>query len=108
MHGGKRWREIEAGNSQACGVNLDGKGFCWGRGAEGQLGTGVFDVISHGQKPQPVAGGLVWRRISPGGLHTCGVTTTDVAYCWGYNQKGQLGDGTQTSRSRPTKVAEAS
>jgi alpha-tubulin suppressor-like RCC1 family protein len=104
VHGGKRWQQIEAGNSHACGINLEGKGFCWGRDAEGQLGIGAFDGIDHGQKPQVVAGGLVWRRLSSGGLHTCGVTTTNVAYCWGYNQKGQLGDGTATSRPRPTKV----
>lgn len=108
VHGGQRWLGLQAGNSHACGVNLVGKGFCWGRGAEGQLGVGVLDLTDHAQKPRAVLGGLVWGQISPGGLHTCGVTTTDVAYCWGSNSRGQLGDGTVTSRTRPVKVVGAS
>src|SRR5215217_4572232 len=43
---------------------------------------------------------LSFRQVSAGSRHTCGVTTTDQAYCWGYNgfstQGGQLGDGVTT------------
>jgi alpha-tubulin suppressor-like RCC1 family protein len=87
---------------------VDNRGFCWGRGGEGQLGNGLFDPISHGMKPQPVRGGLTWSLMAAGGLHSCGVTTTGVAYCWGENGQGQLGDGTQTSRARPVVVVGAS
>jgi len=48
---------------------------------------------------------LSFRQISAGFFHTCGVTTDDRAYCWGYNVSGQLGDGTITDRARPTAVA---
>src|SRR5207247_1798389 len=48
---------------------------------------------------------LSFRQVSAGGLHTCGVTTSNVAYCWGANGHGQLGDGTITLRSRPVAVA---
>jgi hypothetical protein len=41
-------------------------------------------------KPAAVAGGLQFGGVSPGGDHTCGVTTDKRAYCWG----GLLGDGT--------------
>ena len=37
--------------------------------------------------------------------HTCGVTTQDVAYCWGHNQAGSLGDGTRFFSDRPVRVA---
>jgi alpha-tubulin suppressor-like RCC1 family protein len=104
VHGGKHFLQLQAGNSHVCGVERDTRAFCWGRGGEGQLGTGIFDVITHGMKPQLVKGGLSWRQISAGGLHSCGVTTADVAYCWGYNNYGQLGDGTLTKRARPAKV----
>jgi alpha-tubulin suppressor-like RCC1 family protein len=33
------------------------------------------------------------------------VTTANVAYCWGRNDLGQLGDGTRTQRLTPIAVA---
>jgi alpha-tubulin suppressor-like RCC1 family protein len=39
---------------------------------------------------------LSFRQISGGGSHTCGVTTDNRAYCWGFNRDGQLGIGTNT------------
>jgi alpha-tubulin suppressor-like RCC1 family protein len=52
------------------------------------------------------AAALVFRGVSPGmGFHTCGVTTGDLAYCWGGNgDYGALGDGTYATRLRPVAV----
>ncbi len=52
---------------------------------------------------------LSFRQVSAGSRHTCGVTTTDQAYCWGYNgfsplHGGQLGDGSTTQRLKPVAV----
>jgi alpha-tubulin suppressor-like RCC1 family protein len=44
-------------------------------------------------------------RINSGGYHTCGLTSTGAAYCWGRNDYGQLGDGTTTNRTSPVPVA---
>ena len=43
--------------------------------------------------------------MTTGGWHTCAVTTAGTAYCWGANDFGELGDGTITTRTRPTAVA---
>jgi alpha-tubulin suppressor-like RCC1 family protein len=57
--------------------------------------------------PVAVEGGLYFTQLSAGGTHTCGKTSAAVAYCWGWNDLGQLGDGTETNRLGPTQVAGA-
>lgn len=48
---------------------------------------------------------LVWRVVSSGDTHTCGVTKDDRAWCWGSNFTGQLGDGTSSDHAFPAPVA---
>jgi alpha-tubulin suppressor-like RCC1 family protein len=49
---------------------------------------------------------LTFRQVStgPGGF-SCGLTTGSVAYCWGANFSGELGDGSTTNRLTPVPVA---
>lgn len=54
---------------------------------------------------------LVFWQVSAGGSHTCGVTTDDHAYCWGFSEYGQLGTtdglegcGSGTCSPRPLPV----
>ena len=48
---------------------------------------------------------LTFTGVTVGVDHTCGVTTSKAAYCWGDNFFGQLGDGTRTARLAPVLVA---
>jgi len=49
-------------------------------------------------------GGLNFVTVSAGFNHTCGVTNGNAAYCWGYNNHGEVGDGTTSQRTRPVAV----
>jgi len=40
-----------------------------------------------------VAGGRTFARLDAGRDSTCGITTSNEAYCWGANGLGQLGNG---------------
>jgi alpha-tubulin suppressor-like RCC1 family protein len=94
---------VVASASYSCGVATTYRAYCWGSNYLNLLGSGTTKrLIAH---PTPVVGGLSFRQISPGGIHVCGVTTDNRAYCWGDNARGQLGDGTRTSRATPALVA---
>jgi alpha-tubulin suppressor-like RCC1 family protein len=91
-----RFFQVTAGFRHSCGVATDGRAFCWGANSLGQLGIGT---LGRRLRPAEVAGGLRFRQVNAGSSgHTCGVTTENVAYCWGRNDFGQLGDGTTTLR----------
>jgi alpha-tubulin suppressor-like RCC1 family protein len=52
-------------------------------------------------------GGVRFTQLTSGeGQHTCGLDTEGLAWCWGANAEGQLGDGSQVNRSIPTAVAQ--
>ena len=104
--GDRRFRQVSASSGHTCAITPFDVAFCWGDNDLGQLGDGT---ITERHRPVRVAGGLHFRQLSAGGtlgsFHTCGVTTDNVAYCWGRNDLGQLGDGTTTKRLKPVRVA---
>jgi len=56
--------------------------------------------------PRPVEGfGAGVRLLSVGYLHACAVTVAGAVKCWGYNDRGQLGDGTRSGSETPVDVA---
>ncbi len=44
-------------------------------------------------------------EVAAGGQHSCALRSDGAVFCWGSNTDGQVGDGTTTSRARPTRVA---
>lgn len=96
------FQSISAGSGFTCGVLQSGGAHCWGVGVSGQLGTGTG--VPHSTRPLPVSGGSSFTVVSAGGAHACGIDGAGVAYCWGGNDSGQLGDGTAGSRSAPVPV----
>ena len=80
---------VSADNAHTCGVTLGASAYCWGDNSVGELGIGTRDLQYPSQHPDPlpVSGGLLFRSVntsvSPVAGHTCGLTTDNVAYCWG-------------------------
>jgi alpha-tubulin suppressor-like RCC1 family protein len=96
----KAFVKLTGGHYHTCGLTADGVAYCWGRDDYGQLGNGT-ETGQDAQSPSPVdtsaiTGNKVFVQITGGVRHTCGLTVEGVAYCWGQDFSGQLGDGGET------------
>lgn len=101
--GGIPFQEITSGGYHTCGLATDGTAHCWGLGRDGQLGHGL---MQNSNVPVRVdGGGTRFQSLSAGAYHTCGISTTGAALCWGYNQPGTLGNGTMESVALPSPVS---
>ena len=96
------WSQVSAGSDHSLGLTATGIAYAWGNGQRGQLGDGASTNRS---SPVTVAGGITnWSQVSAGRDHSLGLTATGIAYAWGYNLLGYLGDGTSAQRPVPTLV----
>ena len=92
-----------AGSSHTCGLTLEGVVYCWGANDAGQLGIGASDNNPH-PTPARTTGGHNFVALSVGDSHSCALTASLTAYCWGEGQGGRLGDGADVRRAAPVVV----
>ena len=83
----------------ACALTSDGKVYCWGMNNRGQLGNGNHEDQVSAVPVEGLPGGI--KSVSLGAAHACVVTSTKGVMCWGYNDSGQLGDGTNDDTDTP-------
>ncbi|MGQ0846315.1 MAG: RCC1 domain-containing protein [Sporichthyaceae bacterium] len=79
---------------------------CWGRNASGQLGNGTA-TLKGLAKPVEVEGLPADQNVSSveaGGGHSCASLADGSGWCWGFNESGQVGDGSWDGRVSPTPV----
>lgn len=96
------WTSVSVDAFSGCGVRAGGSLWCWGRNAEGQLGTGDTDDR---YVPTEIGAGSTWSGLSVGRFHACAVQTSGLVACMGENSDGQLGLGDTARRNVPTSVA---
>lgn len=102
--GGHRFKAIAAGRFHSCALTASGVGtaFCWGLNARRQLGTGTGGAPA--LAPVLVDGGRSFNVVTTGGMHTCALEEAGAAFCWGYNEWGQVGDSSTRDAGAPTPV----
>lgn len=94
--------EVEAGLAFTCARLADGRIYCWGADAVGQLGNGAGGASG---TPGPVMGITTAIDLSVGEVHACAVLSDGTVRCWGDNGRRQLGDGTTTNSHVPVAAA---
>ncbi len=104
--GGHTFAALTAGSVHTCGLDTSGAAWCWGRDNWGQLGDGD-DGQGDEYAPVPVAGGHTFAALTAGSVHTCGIDAAGAAWCWGWDRRGQVGDGDdgQGDKFAPVPVA---
>ena len=105
-----RWVQIASKFATTCAIDSAGHGFCWGDNVAGAVGNPAAGGYTRVPYPVSTSGVLSGRRlvmISPGIDHTCALDSTGLAFCWGANGSGQLGNNTRITTSVPVAVSTA-
>ncbi|WP_221312889.1 choice-of-anchor D domain-containing protein [Granulicella aggregans] len=93
---------VSAGQDFNCVLLADKTVECWGLNTFGQLGNGTTSSNPTGVGPVVGLSGVA--QLSAGAEHTCALLSDTTVKCWGYNNEGELGNGTTTISSTPVKV----
>lgn len=83
-------------------IKTDGTLWTWGDNAYGQLGNGV-NTTSY-SSPKQVGALTTWASSAGGVYLATAIKTNGTLWAWGFNSRGQLGQGNTISRSSPVQV----
>lgn len=93
---------IAPGITSSCATMLYGAAKCWGANDFGQLGNGT---TTDSLTPVTVTGlETSATEVIAGSGYACSLTTFATVKCWGWNDEGELGDGTTAERHTPVDV----
>jgi uncharacterized repeat protein (TIGR02543 family) len=104
---GETIEQISTGGSHSLVLTTNGRVYAWGWNSEGQLGDGTGDnkLIPTLISFTGLEVGETIKQVSGGNAYSHALTTNGRVYSWGANWNGQLGDGTDLTRVRPTLIS---
>ena len=97
--------EMALGYHHSCIIDSERRVSCWGSNDYGQLGDGTTDDVSTPKRITLGPNTSSAKEIAAGAYFSCVIDRLDKLYCWGRNNKGQLGDGTTTQRKTPVLIS---
>lgn len=99
-----RIRALDGSNSHACALLESGRVACWGVNERGALGDGTTRAPASPLHAVMVEGLDGVAEVAVGDNFTCARKTDGTVWCWGENERGQLGSGTFALSPRPVRV----
>lgn len=95
-------RAVAGGGAHRLALQADSSVLGWGWNHYGQLGDGTTADRSLPAPVEGVADGI--EAVAAGYGHSLALRSDGSVLAWGWNESGQLGDGTRTDRGRPVSV----
>jgi hypothetical protein len=94
---------LSVGRAHVCISDSNNGVYCWGANDRGQLGDATSEDRS---SPLQVPGLGKIHEVAVGwiGDHSCAIDDQGALFCWGANDRGQLGDATRNDRLQPVRV----
>ena len=97
--------QVSLGWYHTCAISDKNDLLCWGLNWWGLLGLGS----SGGTRNTPTlvslgGSGVYATQVAVGYHHTCAFDNSDNLYCWGNNEKGQVGNGSTQNVLTPTLI----
>lgn len=105
---GKTVTQVVAGFEHVMALTSDGNVYAWGSNYSGQIGDG--SLLPTLYTPQAVdtggvlAGKNIVRIAANDGDHSAAVSSDGLAYAWGANSYGELGNGSTSDSNTPVAV----
>jgi alpha-tubulin suppressor-like RCC1 family protein len=93
---------VASGSYHSCAIVKNGDVYCWGENSSGELGQGVVSPLGTAKRVLGLARPIV--QLALGNKFSCALDVDRVAWCWGFNVAGQLGNSTFVSSSLPQRV----
>jgi len=115
------FKAVDVAIFHTCGISNDQatlqEALCWGSGLNpsppedsvyllGDTGSAAFKHKDPIRVAIPVGSALRlhFKSLGLGDRHACGVLITGSIYCWGHNDRGQLGLNSRTNHAKPISV----
>ena len=95
---------IAAGAYHSIAVDKDGRVWTWGYNGEGQLGRGNTSNSAYAIQVGGLLAGVKVVEAAAGERHSLVLTESGAVYAFGQNNRGQLGDTSETNRTVPVAV----
>ncbi|MFC5403232.1 RCC1 domain-containing protein [Cohnella soli] len=105
--------KVSAGDNHSIALSEDGSVWSWGYNSNGQLGDGTANVYAEDGslqtnqnkgKPVELKRLKEIQAIEGGFKHSIALAKDGSVWVWGWNEYGQLGDGTNKDRLIPFKL----
>lgn len=103
---GKTIKSIIAAEYYTCVIASDDQAYCWGDNSYGELGSGgASSSVPVAVSTAGVLSGKTVKLITASNqYHVCAIASDNLAYCWGYNDYGKVGNNSLVDSHIPVAV----